>query len=114
MLPSAWTMRWKWNLTTNKITNYKARLNIHGGKQTDGANYYETYTPVVAWFVVGIMIVFAILFSWSLKQFDFAMACPQAPIEQDVYMDLPHGIITQHDNSREHILNLNSNICGQK
>ena len=31
-----------------------------------------------------------------------------------MYMDLPHGITTQHGNSREHVLNLNSNIYGQK
>merc|ERR1712086_223710 len=103
VLPSVWAMRRKRNLTTNEITKYKARLNIHGGKQTYGVNYYETYDPVVTWFAVRLMIVFAILFSWSLKQVDFVMAYPQAPIEQDMYMDLPHGITTQHGNSREHV-----------
>ncbi|KAL7465177.1 hypothetical protein ACHAXS_005513 [Conticribra weissflogii] len=42
-------MHRKQNLTTNAITKYKAQLNIHGGKQVYGMNYYKTYTPVVTW-----------------------------------------------------------------
>ena len=114
MLPFVWAMCRKQNLATNKITKYKARFNIHGGKETYGVNYYETYAPIVTWFDVHLMVVFAILFSWSLKRVDFIMAYPQAPIEQDMYMDLPHGITTQHGNSREHVLKLNSNLYGQK
>ena len=32
ILPSVWSMQRKRNLVTNKITKYKARLNVHGGK----------------------------------------------------------------------------------
>ena len=52
VIPSVWSMRRKRNLTTNEITKYKARLNVHGGKQTYGINYYETYAPVVTWFAI--------------------------------------------------------------
>jgi len=39
---SVWSMRRKRDLTTNKVKKYKARLNVHGGKQTYGVNYFET------------------------------------------------------------------------
>jgi hypothetical protein len=42
VLPSVWAMQRKQNLTTNEITKHKARLNLHGGKQVFGMNYYET------------------------------------------------------------------------
>jgi hypothetical protein len=42
------------------------------------------------------------------------MAYPQAPIEMDIYMELPQGIQTKHGNSKEHILKLEKNIYGQK
>ncbi len=47
IVPSVWSLRRKRNLTTNEITKHKARLNLHGGKQIYGMNYYETYAPVV-------------------------------------------------------------------
>jgi hypothetical protein len=55
-------------------------------------NYYKTYAPVVTWFAIRLVIVFGILFQWSLPQVDFVMAYPQAPIKMDIYMELPQGI----------------------
>ena len=76
-------------------------VNTHGGKQTYGVKYFETYAPVVTWFAIRLLIVFAILFKWSLKQVDFAMAYAQAPIKTDLYMDLPHGIKTKRGSSKD-------------
>jgi hypothetical protein len=85
-------MRRKCDLTTNKVIKHKARLNLHGGKQVYGMNYFETYALVVTWFAIRLMIVFGIIFCWALWQVDFAMAYPQAPVEADIYMELPQGI----------------------
>ncbi len=42
------------------------------------------------------------------------MAFPQAPIETDMYMELPKGIETKHGNSKDHVLKLLQKIYGQK
>jgi len=42
------------------------------------------------------------------------MAYPQAPIEMDIYMEIPQGIMTAHGNSKDHVLKLEKNIYGQK
>ncbi len=47
VIPSVWAMQRKQDLTMGRVTKHKARLNLHGGKQEFGTNYYETYTPVV-------------------------------------------------------------------
>ncbi len=107
-------MRCKRNLTTNEITKHKARLNLHGGKQVFGMNYFETYAPVVTWFAIRLMIIMGIIFNWALCQVDFVMAYPQALIETDIYMELPQGIQTKNGNSRDHVLKLLRNIYGQK
>jgi hypothetical protein len=60
------------------------------------------------------MIIFGIIFCWALCQVDFVMAYPQAPIEMDIYMELPQGIQTAHGNSKYHVLKLEKNIYGQK
>ena len=72
--------------------------------------YYDTYAPVVTWFAIRLMIVFGILFSWSLLQVDFVMAYPQAPIEMDTYMELPDGFILKEGNRKDHVLKLLANL----
>jgi hypothetical protein len=97
------------------VKSHKARLNLlHGRKQVYGMNYFETYTPVVIWFAIRLMIIFLIIFCWAFRQVDFVMAYPQAPIETDIHMELPQGIQTKHGNSKEHVLKLEKNIYGHK
>ncbi len=110
VVPSVWAMQRKQDLTTGRVTKHKARLNLHGGKQEFGTNYYTTYVPAVTWLAIQLLIVFGILFNWALCQVNFVMAYPQAPIEMDMYMELPTGIHTKHGNSKDHILKLLTNI----
>ncbi len=114
VLPSVWAVRCKPNLTNDEITKHKARLNLHGRKQEFGMTYYDTYAPIVTWFAIQLLIVFGILFSWSLRQVDFVMAYPQAPIKMDMYMELPQGINIKNENSKNHVLKLLANLYGQK
>jgi hypothetical protein len=79
-----------------------------------GVNYFDTYAPVITWFAVRLMIMFGIINSWSMRQVDFIMAYPQAPIEMDMYMDLPPGIHTTLSDSKDYILLLLNNLYGQK
>ncbi len=111
---SVWSMRRKCSLTSGEIVKHKARLNLHGDMQEYGVNYYKTHAPVVTWFSIRLMIVFSILFNRAMSQIDFFMAFPQAPIEMDMYMELPKGIETKHGNSKDHALKLLQNIYGQK
>ena len=99
IMPSVWSMQHKRDLTTNEIKSHKSRLNLHGGKQIYGMNYFETYAPVVPWFAIWLMIIVGIIFCWALCQDGFVMAYPQAPIEMDIYMELPQGIQTTHGSS---------------
>jgi hypothetical protein len=69
-------------------------------------NYFETYAPVVTWFAIRLMIIFGIIIGWALRQVDFVMAYPQAPIEMEIYMEIPQGIMTTHGNSKDHVLKL--------
>jgi len=114
VMPSMWSMRRKRDLTTGTVAKHKARLNLHGGKQEDGINYYETFAPVVTWFAIPLLIIFGQLFGWALRQVDFVMAYPQAPIEMDMYMELPQGIVVKGADSKQHVLKLLANIYDQK
>jgi hypothetical protein len=114
IIPSVWALRRKHSLTTGAITKHKARLNLHGGKQVFGMTYYDMYAPLVTWFAIRLMIVFSILFDWSLRQVDFVMAYLQASIEMDMYMEIPQGIHLKNGNFKDQVLKLLANLYGQK
>jgi hypothetical protein len=47
VLPAVWDIRRKRAIATQQVYKWKTCLNVHGGKETKGINYWETYTPVV-------------------------------------------------------------------
>jgi hypothetical protein len=59
LLPAIWGYKWKrkpdWT-----ILKYKAHLNVHGGGQKHGVNYWETYAPVVNWSTARLTMIHSI------------------------------------------------------
>ena len=106
-------MKRKRDIATRAIKKYKARLNLHGGKQTFGEDFYETYAPVVGWITVRFLLILSLIMNWKTRQVDFILAYPQADIEQPMYMELPSGVSAK-DPSKDYVLKLNKNLYGQK
>ncbi len=67
------------------LNKHKARLCAHGGMQTCGQNYWETYVPVVDWASVSLILVIAKIHRLSLKSIGFVLAFPQADLAIPVY-----------------------------
>lgn len=61
VLPAVWAMRRKRRIITDEVYKWKARLNLHGGKQEHGVNYWETYSPVVAWPTIRLFLILILL-----------------------------------------------------
>jgi uncharacterized protein (DUF486 family) len=80
VLDSVLAMRRKRRIETKEIYKWKARLNIHGGQQEYGINYWETFAPVVTWISIRLVLILSIVLSWHTSQIDFILAYPQAPI----------------------------------
>ena len=59
-------------------------------------------------------MILSLLKGRNSKQVDFIMAYPQASIEFDMYMELPHGIRTKFGDGKTHVLKLKTNLYGQK
>jgi hypothetical protein len=64
ILPAVWAFKRKRRIDTRAVYKHKARLNIHGGMQKHGVNYWETYSPVVNWFSICLCLILTLLFSW--------------------------------------------------
>jgi hypothetical protein len=114
ILSSVWAMKRKRDLVTREVYKHKARLNVHGGQQQFGVNYNETYSPVVMWFSLRTLLTLSLLNEWHTRQIDFVLAYPQAPIEFDMYMELPKGVEMKDGNRKTHVLKLLKNLYGQK
>jgi hypothetical protein len=63
---------------------------------------------------IRLLIVIGIIFCWALRQVDFIMAYPQAPIKCNMYMELPQGIQVSEGDSKDYVLKLLKKIYGQK
>ena len=115
LLDMVWAMHRKRRIDTRQVYKWKACLNVHGGQQEHGVNFWETYTPVVSWQTLRLFFIHSILKGWHSKQMDFVLAYPHAPAEVPLYMHFPKGYEFKDGISEDtHVLKLTKNIYGQK
>lgn len=111
--PSVWAMRRKRDIATQTVYKWKARLNFHGGKHQKGIDFWETYAPVASWAAIWLVIMIAVFGVWYTKQLDFVLAFPQAPVETELYMEIPQGYAVKGDPKKK-ALKLINNLYGQR
>ena len=70
-----WSFKRKRN-PAGEIIKYKARLCCHGGQTIKGVHYEESFSPVVAWSTVRMMMTMSIIQGWYARQIDFVLAFP--------------------------------------
>ena len=64
ILPLVWSMKRKRDIKMQKVYKHKAQLIIHGGKQEFGENYFKTFSPVMTWFSIQLLLVLSVLNNW--------------------------------------------------
>jgi hypothetical protein len=114
ILPAVWQMRRKRDIKTRQIKKYKARLNIDGSKMKQGVHYDQTYAPVASWNSIRTLLIMSALHGWHTRQIDYVLAFPQAPVERDIYMQIPSGFRIDDGETRDFVLKIHRNIYGQK
>ena len=90
-----------------------ARLNLHGGKQEHGINYWETYAATLAWPTIRFLLTQSLIMGWHTRQIDFTLAYPQADAECQLFMEIPKGFNVSGGN-HNHCLKILKNIYGQR
>ncbi len=111
---SIWSFKHKW-FPDGTLNNHEARLCAHGGMQTWGTNYWETYAPVVNWASICLLLAVAKIHSLPSKSIDFVLAFQQADLEVPVYMELPLGFDAPENGSRKlYVLCLNKSLYDLK
>jgi len=78
--------------------------------------FYDTFLPVITWVTLCLLFILALLLGWSTRQIYYVLAFPQAPIQFDMYMEIPTGIVLDPSvgSNKTHVLKLLKNPYGQK
>lgn len=111
VLPSVWQMRRKRDIQSGDIKKYKARLNLDGSRMKYGRDYDLTYSPVVSWTTIRLLLVLVLVNGWHTRQLDFVSAYNQAPPERELYMEVPRGYKVANA-TEPYVLELTRNTYG--
>ena len=87
-IPMVWSMKRKRD-PLGSILKWKARLCAGGHKSVEYVDYWSTYSPVVTWSSVRLMITMALINGWHVQLIDFVLPFPQAPVKTDIFMQPP-------------------------
>ena len=85
---SIWSFKRK-RYPYGELNMHEAYICTHGGQQTWGQNYWETYAPVVSWESVCVLLAVGKIHNLPSKSIDLFLASPQADLQVPVYMELP-------------------------
>ena len=111
VLPGTWAFKRK-RYPDGRIRKHKARFCVRGDKQLPGIDYFDTYAPVVAWSTIRLMLTMTAVLDLHTKQVDYNNAFAQAPIAEDVYVELPKDF--ESNNDGDSVLKLNTSLYGMK
>ena len=73
------------------VERYKARLVAQGCSQKYGQDYDETFSPVVRFESIRIVIALAVQFGLKLHQMDVTTAFLNGELKEDIHMKQPEG-----------------------
>ncbi|CAM9425457.1 unnamed protein product [Choristocarpus tenellus] len=77
------------------IERFKVRLVAWGFSQQEGVDYFSTFSRVVGFDVIRVVLATAANKIWDINSLDFTQAYLNAPLIEDAWLQLPNGSITK-------------------
>jgi hypothetical protein len=87
VVPGTWVYRRKRN-PDGSFKKFKARYCLRGDLENTDV---ETYSPVVAYWVVRLFLALSLLLEWKTITIDFSNAFVQATLKEETYIHIPRG-----------------------
>jgi hypothetical protein len=91
VVTSRWLYKTKYAADGN-IEKHKARSMVRGFSQIEGADYDETFAPVVRYTYIQSIIDIATEMGWRIHQMDVNTTSLNGFIEEEVYIEQPHMV----------------------
>jgi len=108
VIPTTWALRIKRDPMGN-ATKRKSRWCVRGDVQKRLMET-ESYSPVVQWSSIRLMLILSIIHGLETRQVDYVNAFAQAELDKDVYVELPQGFEYLFDEGC--VLKLNKSLYG--
>ena len=108
VIKSTWAFRQKCDPAGNP-TKKKGRFCVRGDLQSKFEEF-ESYSPVVQWSTVRLMLILSIVHGLETRQVDYVNAFAQADLDRDVFIEIPDGY--EHTNDVDCVLKLNKSLYG--
>ena len=113
IIQAVWSFKRK-RRPDSTLIKHKARLCAHGGMQTYGENYWDTYSSVVKWMSIRTMLTIALIKKLHSRSIDFTLAFPQADVDVEIFMAIPYGFKVVGGTEDRYVLELKKNLYGLK
>jgi Reverse transcriptase (RNA-dependent DNA polymerase) len=112
IVPGTWAFKCK-RRPDGSFRKFKARWCVRGDVETRmNKGNTDTYSPVIQWSSVRLMLIFTILFDLHTRSIDFSNAFAQAnmPADNNIYLEMPENF-TANDKS-DCVLKLKKSLYG--
>ena len=107
VIDSVWAFKRK-RYPDGSVKKLKARFCVRGDLQKEHIDYFDTYSPVVQWSTVRLLLIVSIILQLETKQVDFTLAFVQAKADPGIYIEMPR--MFEMDG---YVLELKRNLYGQ-
>jgi hypothetical protein len=67
----------------------KARLVTRGDQQVEGVDYFDSFSPVVQWSTIRLLLVLSMMLNLKSVQVNYTLAFVQAPAENNIFVEMP-------------------------
>lgn len=113
VVKSKWVFKTKRDQHGN-IIKYKARLVAKGFMQIQGIDYFQTYSGVVRFLSIRVILVIVVYEDLELESMDVDTAFLNATLDEDIYLEQPQGFRQWGPNGEELVCKLKKAIYGLK
>lgn len=103
-----WVFKYKQDSDGN--LKYKARLVAKGYSQREGIDYVETFSPVVRYSSLRLLMAMTVKFGWKIEQMDVVTAFLHGDISETIYMRQPEA----YDDGSGNVCRLKKALYGLK
>jgi hypothetical protein len=97
-----------------KISRFKTRLVAKGYTQTQGVDYFDTFSPAIRLSSLRYLFSAAVLNKFKIHHLDVQTAFLNGDLAEEIYMEIPEHFDILNADRKKQVLKLNKSIYGLK